>query len=837
MKRVSHLIFSLALFLFPGVAFSEIVNPIVFVTQVPQPDDFATIGSTFANHRATMASAPRGGDLYIRYADGTLKNLTAAAGYGKSGFQDERGIVVRDPAVHFSGQKVVFSMAIGAPERYDYNDYRFQLYEVTGLGPSETPVISKVPFQPPQYNNIMPAYLSDDSLVFVSDRPRDGSKHLYPQLDEYESTPTNTGLWKLDPIVGKLQLLDHAPSGDFHPKLDSFGRIIFTRWDHLQQDQQAETDANGAFLYASEAKGASISQNRREVFPEARSLVRRENSDESLHTFNQFFPWMIHQNGEGLETLNHVGRHEFESYFDRSFQNDNTLKEYNPNLVDRSNEYSLTNMFHLREDPTHSGRYYAINAPEFKSHSSGQIVSFEAPPELEARYIQVQSVTHPDTSDVTSSPASTHSGLYRDPLPLSDGSLVAVHTSETAADRNIGSDSEPQSRYDFQLKKIEKVGNYFRATDPIVSAIHKSVSYYNPDTLIQYSGPLWQLQPVEVVARERPAPAEQLLEAPERDVFEDEEVSLTEFQDYLKGQNLALVVSRNVTRRDQFDKQQPFSLKVSGGGAQTLVDGVTSYSVHSLQFFQGNQVRGYTLYPEGRRVLARYLTDSPLLESEELSGISQGSVKIFPDGSTAALVPAQRALSWQLVAQSGSPVVRERYWVTFQPGEVRVCATCHGLTAGDQFGRSVPTNRPDALRALLRWWKSSDRGESQTTLRLSGQTRSNRAFKSGKLFGGGRIRLQFLPGSSLSGEDLILRAVKGNDRCDFYSMNPWNAGSIEKRGKLARVSGKGEIQFLAILDGQIVAETDGRLRGKRGRKRSRARSRFSALCSSLKRLR
>ena len=38
------------------------------------------------------------------------------------------------------------------------------------------------------------------------------------------------------------ELLDHAPSGDFKPTVDSFGRVIFTRWDHLQRDQQADSD-------------------------------------------------------------------------------------------------------------------------------------------------------------------------------------------------------------------------------------------------------------------------------------------------------------------------------------------------------------------------------------------------------------------------------------------------------------------------------------------------------------------------------------------------------------------------------------------------------------------
>jgi hypothetical protein len=67
-------------------------NSILFVTQVPIPGDFTSIGSTFGNHRAALDSCGRGGDLYIRYSDGTVKNLTRAAGYGVWGSQFTNGI-------------------------------------------------------------------------------------------------------------------------------------------------------------------------------------------------------------------------------------------------------------------------------------------------------------------------------------------------------------------------------------------------------------------------------------------------------------------------------------------------------------------------------------------------------------------------------------------------------------------------------------------------------------------------------------------------------------------------------------------------------------------------
>jgi len=86
-------------------------------------------------------------------------------------------------------------------------------------------------------------------------------------------------------------------------------------------------------------------------------------------------------------------------------------------------------------------------------------------------------------------------------------------------------------------------------------------------------------------------------------------------------------------------------------------------------------------------------------------GCPAGSVKIGADGSTAAFVPARRALAWQTTDAAGTPIVRERVWVTFQPGEVRVCASCHGVNDKDQSDKPAPTNEPEALRDLLKLWK------------------------------------------------------------------------------------------------------------------------------------
>jgi mono/diheme cytochrome c family protein len=61
-------------------------------------------------------------------------------------------------------------------------------------------------------------------------------------------------------------------------------------------------------------------------------------------------------------------------------------------------------------------------------------------------------------------------------------------------------------------------------------------------------------------------------------------------------------------------------------------------------------------------------------------------------------------MSWQLVAPDGRAVVRERNWISFRAGEIRVCASCHGINKESQTGAPAPTNPPAALRELLQDW-------------------------------------------------------------------------------------------------------------------------------------
>lgn len=707
-------------------------NPILFCTQVPQPFGFATSLETFGNHQASTFSAPRGGDLYIRYPDGTLKNLTQTAGYGQAGMQGATSIAVRDPSVHWSGTKALFSMVMGsATARYQVQSYSWKLYEITGLGKNDTPVITLVPNQPVGYNNIQPIYGTDDRILFTTDMPLGGAAHLYPQHDEYESSPIVSGIWRLDPkacsMADGLEMLTHSPSGDFTPSIDHAGRVIFTRWDHLQRDQQADADiidntGYGTFNYADETANATKSSILPdvEIFPEPRpgrtdllSLPQWANTNPQ--NFNIFNPWMMNEDGTEMEMLNHLGRHEMGNYMTQNFTND-------PNLHDFYTPISPTPiraMFHIRESPVTPGLYYGIEAPEFGTHASGMVVKVNAPPGMPPEQITFTYVTHPDTRSPDETPSANHSGMYRTPLPLSNGQVIVSHSHATDYDENIGTSNAPLSKYDYRIRLLEANAGYFKASATALTGagITKTVSWWSPDELLTYSGILWEIYPVEVKVTPRPATPTlhlQTVAPSEQALFVAAGVNLHDFQKFLRRNNLSVLAIRDITSRDDADQQQPFNLKVWGSAHQTInpVSPSPIYEVKHVQFLQNDLLRGIggiaTPKP-GRRGIAKFLHDPSAVAYNPPTTGAQGSANIHPDGSAAMIVPAKRALTWQLTDANNKGIVRERLWISTKAGEVRTCTSCHGESTLNQAGSPSPTNAPQALTNLLNYVKGIDR--------------------------------------------------------------------------------------------------------------------------------
>ena len=687
------------------------------MTQVPYAgDSFSKITGTFGNHLPGPQAAPRGGDLWVAYPNGngpaTLRNLTAEAGLGNQ-------IAVRDPSVHWNGQEALVSIVVGTAA-----SARWQIYRVTGLAPGEVVNFTRLN-QPEAYNHISPVYDSLDRIVMVSDLPRGGPgpeyRHLYPLLDEYEEAPTPSGLWRLEPAAGpegRVTLLHHAPSGAFRPQVDSFGRILSTNWDHLQRDQQSGNAQFGLFNWPDESNGprdpgpdTGPGTQIAEVFPERFGKAYRDGVHD--HVFNFFLPWMLRQDGTDAETLNHIGRQElglfgFAARTGAGLSDTLGAQGVNAGLVNTG--LKLDAFHYLREDATAPGTYLAVRAQEFGTHGGGCILSIQGEPTRAPQDMRVSLLT----------PAATCSGggpaLHRSPLRTADGRLLSSVSTVTYV---VNASSTQPYNYRLHFLKAQGGTHVADAAGALTPGLKKTINGQSVN--------LWEWDAVELRARARPPlTVMEPLHAPEATVFQQEGVALADFRKFMADHGLALIVSRNVTRRDTFDREQPFNLRVRRpGGVQSTATGAGAaarvWDVDHLQLFQAEQLRGIRNdVNRGRRVLAQPVKPVRVAGKDVNPAADTtapaGSVPVAADGSVAALVRADRATTWQLVdsatpgdAQRGTDgVVRERFWLSFRPGEVRVCATCHGVSAKDQTGASVDAvqNPPEALRQLLRHYKS-----------------------------------------------------------------------------------------------------------------------------------
>ncbi len=685
---------------------AQITNPILFVTQVAPAKPHHTVTSIDGSLLGDTGAAPRGGDLMMLYPDMSVKNLTRTAGFGIAGNMQtgDSAIAVRDPHVHFNGSKALFSMVKGAPtDADDTRSFYWQIYEITGLGKTETPVITRVPGQRADYNNVQPAYLSDGRIVFSSDCTVTGERHLYPALDENGQGPAGTGLWTVSPGKDPM-LMTHSPSGAFEPFVDSFGRILFTRWDLLQRDVLAPIAGNHACDFQSEAANAPFTAGFTEVFPEP---LRSFQEPFGLN-FDLFLPWTINQDGEELNTLNHLGRHELTPEFARSGP-DAGLEDFFSQVPEVPASGTLpvitraTSFLHLTEHPASPGRYAGTDVLA-TSLSAGRAVSIFAPPTTNPNDVTVRLISQ--------------TGLVRDVSWLADGRLCGSwvpgpplqhsHYGGDPAQQPVPPDFLPTSC--FTIRIASGTTRLDRGNTPVAPTTLTTTQFVD-GTSVTRTANLWQLQPAEVRSRSVPAPMTVPLEAPEASAFISNGVSPAAFRAWLKQTNQSILIARSVLNRDAADKQQPFSLTIPGGSSNT-VNGALTRTVDRMQFFSGEYLRAYADAPghppaPGRRITARSMKEEAFASNPPTTG-PDGSVKIAPDGSMAAIVPAGRAITWQLADPQDTAVIRERYWLAFHPGEIRMCTSCHQVNERSQTGAAGPANSPEALRSLLAFWKSEN---------------------------------------------------------------------------------------------------------------------------------
>ena len=511
-------------------------NPVLFVTQVPVPNEindrtvavsFMGVAGPFANAQADTLHCGRGGGLWIYYPgtpNPTLVNLTATATWSiPGGAPGSNAIAVRNPSVSWDGTKAVFSMVVGAPaSANDATQFFWQLYEIGPLAQGGQPIITKVANQPLTYNNVSPCYATIGRIIFASDRPPNGLAHLWPPREEYLDLPTVSGLWSLDPVAGDLFLVQHSPSGSFNPIIDSFGRLLFVRWDHLVRDAEAVTDRppdamhgdtytqtfNGTGLFTSEASNAAFQYNvNTEFFPEPRNFDQSGRFGTNLNgqSFNQFTPWAINQDGTNEEILNHVGRQElYGPTIGPSFNDDAGLLTFNANAVATKRNY-IGNFFFIAEDAYSGGSYFGVDALDLGTHGAGQIVKLNGAPNVNPEQMTITYVTH-----TTAKPAPTVANpqtIYRNPLPMSDGTLVTVRALVTGFDSDTGPSTatthSPVSSYDFRVTTMQAGASGMVPDTGLTGAngINGNATYFAGGKTVTYSGKLWELDPVEVTSR------------------------------------------------------------------------------------------------------------------------------------------------------------------------------------------------------------------------------------------------------------------------------------------------------------------------------------------------
>ena len=363
------------LFVCGSIAQAQRLHPILFVTQTPIPSDFTAIGSVFGNHRADMDEhRPRRRSLdplSERHAEEPHPARRLRA--WRAAFRARPAIAVREPAVHWNGTKALFCMVVGAPtEQYNWGTYYWQLYEVTGLGAADPVTITMVPNQPANANNVSPIYAPDGRILFTSDRPRDGAR---PSLSAARrirggaGRDRDSGASIRRPATWSSSITRRratssrrstASAGSSSPAgttCSATSRPTATTTMSSREIRRPTAPSTGRASAPTRSRSPPGPSSFRSRAPAATTCCCRTKRG---HSFNHFFPWMMNQDGTGLETLNHIGRHELHSYFNRSFNNDPNLDEFicGDNACNRFNDREILNMLEIRESAMVPGLYY-----------------------------------------------------------------------------------------------------------------------------------------------------------------------------------------------------------------------------------------------------------------------------------------------------------------------------------------------------------------------------------------------------------------------------------------------------------------------------------------------
>jgi len=193
------------------------VKQIVFAVRVPGRDHWYVTFGNYSDHSeyAQRLGFKKEDGVYWGYGEGgRLCAMELRTGNIRVLLDDPKG-GVRDPQVHYSGQKILFSYRKGGT-------HPFHLYEINADGTG----LRQLTDGPD--DDIEPTYCPDGSIVFCSSRCRRFVNCWYTRV---------ATLYRCDGDGRNIRMLSSNNDHDNTPWMLPDGRVLYMRWEYVDRSQ------------------------------------------------------------------------------------------------------------------------------------------------------------------------------------------------------------------------------------------------------------------------------------------------------------------------------------------------------------------------------------------------------------------------------------------------------------------------------------------------------------------------------------------------------------------------------------------------------------------------
>lgn len=194
------------------------VDEIVFAVRVPGRDHWYVTFGNYSDHSVTppqQLGFKKEDGVYWGYAEGgRLCRLNLRTGRLEVILEDPRG-GVRDPQLHYDGQKILFSYRKGG-------EHPFHLCEINIDGSG----LRQLTDGPD--DDIEPTYCPDGSIVFCSSRCRRFVNCWYTRV---------ASLYRCDGDGRNVRMLSSNLDHDNTPWVLPDGRVLYMRWEYVDRSQ------------------------------------------------------------------------------------------------------------------------------------------------------------------------------------------------------------------------------------------------------------------------------------------------------------------------------------------------------------------------------------------------------------------------------------------------------------------------------------------------------------------------------------------------------------------------------------------------------------------------